>query len=92
MQLRIGLHHGMAVVGSFGNEQRVDYTAIGGTVNLASRLEAIALPGQITCTEAVWQDLPPDRVDSIGFRQLKGFAKPIEIFELRQSSKASAAS
>ncbi len=44
--MRIGLNSGMVVVGSIGDDLRMDYTAVGDTTNLASRMQCIAAPSE----------------------------------------------
>lgn len=49
-RMRIGLNSGAVVVGSIGNDLRMDYTAIGDTTNLAARMQSLAKPGKILVT------------------------------------------
>src|SRR5207247_10295901 len=48
VRVRVGINSGPAVVGNVGTEKRVDYTVLGTSVNIASRLESgVAKPGQV---------------------------------------------
>src|SRR3569832_640548 len=58
LQLRIAINSGKAVFGDVGCSQRVDYTALGGTINLASRMEAICPPGECIVREATYTIQP----------------------------------
>lgn len=79
----IGVHYGDAVVGNIGCDFRMDYTAIGDTVNTAARLESNAKTGQIIIAESTYE-LIKDRISAepIGDLKLKGKANPISVFNV----------
>ena len=57
--IRIGIHTGYCLVGSIGDGDRLDYTALGSTVNLASRIEGAADTGEIVVSEETYRLLRP---------------------------------
>ena len=74
MRMRVGIHHGPAVVGHFGSQERLEYTAIGHTVNVASRIESACAPGDIYVSGQVADLLPEDVVVEAGEHLLKGIS------------------
>lgn len=79
----IGINSGSAVIGNIGSEERVDYTAIGDTVNLAARLEANAKPGQILISSETYERVK-DRFECIVLEPIlvKGKEKPVQVYEV----------
>jgi class 3 adenylate cyclase len=85
LALGIGIAQGYATLGAFGFEGRFDYSAIGGVVNLASRLSDEAQSGQILIdrrTRAALGDAA--EVEPVGPLSLKGFAQPVNAFLLKR--------
>ena len=80
---RMGIHTGDAIVGSFGSRTRVEYTAVGRSVNLASRLEGACEPGRILVSAETWRCLGGTVPgNSRGEITVKGFADPIKAYEI----------
>lgn len=79
----IGVNCGEAVVGNIGCEFRMDYTAIGDTVNTAARLESNAKAGQILISEAVYQAVRERlEVTPIGTIPLKGKSQGVMVYQV----------
>jgi len=83
VKMRIGIHTGPVVVGTLGNDLRVDFKAVGDTVNLASRMEALAEPGTtyasgdtFMLTEGLF------RFEALGEKTIKGKAEPIKVYQV----------
>jgi adenylate cyclase len=72
-RIRVGVNTGSAYTGFFGTRHRLEYTAIGDTVNTASRLESAAQPGTVFISEATRQAIGESFVvEGVGELQLKG--------------------
>ena len=90
VSLGIGINCGEAIVGNVGSESRMDYTAIGDTVNVAARLEANAAAGQILISETAAKRLD-GRIEAscIGPLKLKGKAKEVTVYQVDKILQAS---
>ncbi len=82
-QLRIGINTGYCTVGNFGSEDRMEYTIIGGEVNLAARLQSHAELGGILLSHAAYS-LVKDRVLAEEREPIKakGIAKPVRNYRV----------
>lgn len=89
LSVRMGIATGYCTVGNFGSESRMDYTVLGKTVNLASRLESAAVPGTINVSRETWvlvrDEFECDQTESVA---LKGFDQPVEVFRVRPATSA----
>ena len=83
VQIRVGLNSGEVVVGSIGNDLKMDYTAIGQTTHIAARMEQMAMPGSIL--------IAPDtlrlaegfvRLKPLGPVNVKGISQLLEVHEV----------
>jgi len=84
LEIRIGVNTGVATVGNFGSADRLSYTAIGGQVNLASRLESICGPGGILISHATWA-LVKDEVPCTRREEkltVKGIHREITVYDV----------
>jgi PAS domain S-box-containing protein len=91
LRVRMGVATGFSTVGNFGSDNRMDYTILGRTVNLASRLESSAQPGDVLVSRETWLlvrgVLACEALEPI---EVKGFDRPMEVFRVLGEADAAA--
>jgi class 3 adenylate cyclase/tetratricopeptide (TPR) repeat protein len=87
MRIRVGLNAGEVVVRTIGNDLHMDYSAVGQTTNLASRMEQLAAPGNVVLTAATLRLVEGlVQVNDLGPVPVKGMSEPVEVYELTGAS------
>lgn len=81
--IRVALNSGPVVVGEIGSATRVEYTVLGNTVNVAARLEGIALPGQVVLGDATQRAVahlfPTGHIGNV---EIRGLTNRLPVFRL----------
>lgn len=84
VRIRVGINSGPAVVGNVGTEKRVDYTVLGTSVNIASRLESgVAKPGDVVISQNTHDRLNGEfELESLGEFPLKGLQQRMPVYRV----------
>ncbi len=86
LELRIAINSGKAVVGDVGSSQRVEYTALGATINLAARMEGVCNPGECVVSEETYNMLSkPHMFQPMGKYRFKGINRLVKVYQNRKT-------
>jgi adenylate cyclase len=84
LNVGIGMASGEVILGYVGSGRKVDFTVIGSAVNLASRLSSLAEAGEVLLDENLSNIFPPDLIEFLAEKGIKGFSKKIKIFKTKK--------
>jgi adenylate cyclase len=81
--VRLGINTGHVVAGNIGSPKRMDYTVIGDSVNVASRLESSAEPNQILIGEETYRNVKDKfKIQKVGSKTLRGKTESVMVYEV----------
>jgi class 3 adenylate cyclase/tetratricopeptide (TPR) repeat protein len=87
-KMRIGINTGKVIVGAIGDDLRMDYTAVGDTTNLASRIQQMSEPGEVSLSHETQSIIKGFfKVEYVGDHALKGKAEKQSIYRLNSEHK-----
>jgi tetratricopeptide (TPR) repeat protein len=82
-RMRIGINTGTVIVGAIGDDLRMDYTAVGDTINIAARIQQAAAPGDVWLSHESWRIIKGFfQVESVGDHVFKGKAEKQSVYRL----------
>jgi adenylate cyclase len=82
LEIGIGVNTGTVIAGTLGSQNRLDYTVLGDAVNIAQRLQAVAVGGEILAAAVTVRQSGTDQAEPVGLKQLKGRQERVDTYRI----------